>query len=502
MHIRTRPYCLLSALLGTVAATAACTPALAREATALPNVVLIFTDDQGYGDVGCYGARDLKTPNMDRLAAEGRRFTSFYVAQAVCTASRAALMSGCYPTRVSMAGALNHTSTVGSHPDEWLLPEMLKDRGYATIILGKWHLGTVPEFAPLQNGFDQFLGIPYSNDNTKYHPVLHATMPQLPFYDGTEVIERDPDQSLFTRRLTERAVAFIEAEKDRPFFLYMPHVMPHVPIFASDRFEGQSARGVYGDVIEELDWSVGQVLAALEKHGLDGQTLMIFMSDNGPFLSYGEHAGSSGLLREGKLTTFEGGVRTPCLMRWPGTIPAGTVCNAPAMTIDLLPTIAGLVGGRQPQRPIDGKDIQMLMTGDEDVASPHEALFFYAGGELQAVRSGCWKLHFEHDYLTVAGEPGRNGKPSNFDKLTPVSITQSGIYGIASRHGYTVAHTDLVLYHLEKDPGESHNLAADYPDVVERLAHLAEPVRRELGDSLTGSVGNAIRPAGDVATTK
>jgi arylsulfatase A-like enzyme len=494
----TRPNFLVCALLGVMLALAV-DHAHGRDESAPPNIVLIYTDDQGYGDVGCFGAADVKTPSMDRLATEGRRFTSFYVAQAVCTASRAALMSGCYPTRVSMAGALNHTSTVGIHPDEWLLPEMLKDRGYATIILGKWHLGTVPEFAPLENGFDQFLGIPYSNDNTKYHPVLHATMPPLPLYDGREVIEQDPDQALFTKRFTERAVAFIEAEKDRPFFLYIPHVMPHVPIFASGSFEGTSARGLYGDVIEELDWSVGQVLAALEKHGLDEQTLVIFMSDNGPFLSYGEHAGSSGPLREGKLTTFEGGVRTPCLMRWPGTIPAGTVCDAAAMTIDLLPTIAGLVGGTQPERTIDGEDIRPLLTGDETAASPHKALVFYAGGELQAVRSGRWKLHFEHDYLTVAGEPGRNGKPSNFDKLTPASITQSGIHGIASRHGYKVAHTPLALYDLEKDPGEQHNLATRHPDVVQRLASLAEPIRAELGDRLSGVVGTAIRPAGNVA---
>ena len=463
--------------------------------------MLIYTDDQGYGDVGCFGASDVKTPNMDRLAAEGRQFTDFYVAQAVCTASRAALMSGCYPTRVSMAGALNHTSTVGIHPDEWLLPEMLHEQGYASIILGKWHLGTVPEFAPLENGFDQFLGIPYSNDNTKYHPVLHASMPPLPLYDGTEVIEHDPDQALFTKRFTERALAFIEAEQDRPFFLYMPHVMPHVPIFASEGFVGQSARGLYGDVIEELDWSVGQVLESLAEHGLEENTLVILMSDNGPFLSYGEHAGSSGPLREGKLTTFEGGVRTPCLMRWPGKIPAGTVCDAAACTIDLLPTLTALVQGRQPERVIDGKDIRSLMFDEGPLSSPHEALFFYAGGELQAVRSGNWKLHFEHDYLTVAGPPGRGGKPSNFDKLQPASITQSGIHGIASRHGYKVAHTGLALFDLAKDPGERENLAAAHPEVVQRLAALAGPVRAELGDSLTGSVGTAIRPAGDIAAT-
>ena len=470
--------------------------------TQLPNIVLIFTDDQGYGDVGCFGATDVKTPNMDRLAKEGRQFTDFYVAQAVCTASRAALMSGCYPNRVSMSGALNHTSTVGIHPDEWLLPEMLKEKGYASIILGKWHLGTVKEFAPLPNGFDQFLGIPYSNDNTKYHPVLHATMPPLPFYDGEKVIEEDPDQAVFTRRFTERAVAFIEGNKDRPFFLYMPHVMPHVPIFASEKFVGTSARGLYGDVIEELDWSVGQVLDTLKKHSLDEKTLVIFMSDNGPFLSYGDHAGSNGPLREGKLTSFEGGVRTPCLMRWPGKIPAGTKCSEPAATIDLLPTITALVDGRMSERKIDGKDIRPLLFGEDGARSPHEALCFYAGGELQAVRSGDWKLHFEHDYLTVAGPPGRNGKPSNFENLKPESITQSVIHGIASRHGYKVAHIPLSLFNMTTDPGEQHNVADQHPEIVAQLTKLAEPIRAELGDKLTGTIGREVRAAGDVAGGK
>ena len=464
-----------------------------------PNIVLIFTDDQGYGDVGCFGATDVKTPNMDRLAKEGRRFTDFYVAQAVCTASRAALMSGCYPNRVSLSGALNHTSTVGIHPDEWLLPEMLKQKGYATAILGKWHLGTLPEFLPLNNGFDEFLGIPYSNDNTKYHPVLADSMPPLPLYDGRKVIELDTDQSQFTRRFTERAVSFIEANKARPFFLYVPHVMPHVPIFASDKFKGKSSRGLYGDVIEELDWSVGEILNTLSKHDLDKNTLVIFMSDNGPFLSYGDHAGSAGVLREGKLTSFEGGVRTPCLMRWTGTIPAATTCSEPAGTIDLLPTIVAIVDGKLSDRKIDGKDISPLILGTPDAKSPHDALFVYAGSELQAVRSGNWKLHFAHDYLTVAGPPGRNGKPSNFENLKPASITQSGIQGIATRHGYSVAHTDLALFDMKTDPGETTNVAEQHPEVVARLSKLADGIRSELGDGITGTEGIEIRAAGDVA---
>jgi arylsulfatase len=484
-------------LLAFIAAMATTWNSLANAVEAKsPNVVLIFSDDQGYGDIGCFGAKDVRTPNLDRLAREGRKFTDFYVAQAVCTASRAALMTGCYPNRVSLSGALNHTSTTGIHAEELLLPEILKARGYATAIIGKWHLGTRPEFHPLNNGFDEFFGIPYSNDNTKYHPVLHASMPPLPLHDGRGVREEDPDQSLFTRRFTERAVSFIESQKDRPFFLYVPHVMPHVPIFASDQFAGRSQRGLYGDVIEELDWSVGKILTALDENQLASNTLVLFMSDNGPFLSYGNHAGSAARLREGKLTTFEGGVRTPCLMRWNGRIPADSECHEPACTIDLLPTLTALVGGEMPSKKIDGRDISPLLFDESAAKSPHEALVFYAGSELQAVRSGEWKLHFAHDYLMAAGPPGRDGKPSNFEKLTPASITQSGIHGIASRHGYQVAHTELALYHMQNDPGETTNVASQHPEVVTKLSRLAEPFREELGDALTKTAGKEIRAAG------
>ncbi|HKB38711.1 MAG TPA: sulfatase, partial [Gemmataceae bacterium] len=285
-----------------------------------PNVVLILADDQGYGDLGCYGAKDLRTPNLDRLAAEGTRFTNFYVAQPVCTASRAALLTGCYPNRVRMAGALNHTSPTGIHPQETLLSELFKKQGYATAIYGKWHLGMHGPFLPTRRGFDEFFGLPYSNDNGPLHPVTKG-IPALPFYENDRVAATDPDQSQFTKEFTGRAIRFIEKNKERPFFVYVPHVMPHVPIFASEKFKGTSQRGLYGDVIEELDSSVGEIMATLKKHNLDEKTLVIYASDNGPFLSYGEHAGSAGNLREGKLTTFEGGVRVPGIMRWPGQVP-------------------------------------------------------------------------------------------------------------------------------------------------------------------------------------
>ena len=307
-----------------------------------PNIVLIVGDDLGYGDVGCFGAADLRTPNLDRLAAQGTKFTSFYVAQGVCTASRAALMTGCYANRVGLFGALNHESDTGIADDELLLPELLKARGYATAIYGKWHLGHRPKFLPARHGFDEFYGIPYSNDNGPLHGSQKG-LPPLPLLENETQIGVDPDQSQFTAEFTRRAVSFIERRRERPFFLYVPHVMPHVPIFASEKFRGRSRRGLYGDAVEELDDSVGQIVDAVQRAGLNDRTLVIFTSDNGPFLSYGNHAGSAGPLREGKLTTFEGGVRTPCIVRWTGTVPAGRTSSVPISTIDLLPTIARLV---------------------------------------------------------------------------------------------------------------------------------------------------------------
>lgn len=462
-----------------------------------PNIVLIFADDLGYSDVGCFGAKDIRTPHIDRLATEGTRFTSFYVSQPVCTASRASLMSGCYANRIGLAGALNHTSKVGIHAKEVLLPELLQQRGYATAIFGKWHLGHRPEFSPLRNGFQEFFGIPYSNDNGPLHPVV-KTIPSLPLIDGEKTAELDPDQSQFTRRFTERACAFLAANKDRPFFLYVPHVMPHVPIFASEKFKGRSARGLYGDVVEEFDASVGEILAALKRLKLEDNTLVIFTSDNGPFLSYGEHAGTASPLREGKLTTFEGGVRTPCVMRWPQKIPVGRTCDEPVASIDLLPTLGKLAGAPLPKQPIDGLDVWPILSGQPDAKSPHESLLFFSGDELQAICSGDWKLHFAHDYLTVAGPPGKGGKPANFANMKPKSIEESGIRGIASRHGYEVRRIEASLFNLKADPGESSNVAMQNPDVVRRLEALGEKARAELGDSLTKRLGSGVRAAGRV----
>jgi arylsulfatase A-like enzyme len=437
------------------------------------NVVIILADDQGYGDAGCYGGKGFATPNLDRLAREGVRFTDFYVAQPVCSASRAALLTGCYPNRIGIQGALNDRSTHGISADEKTLAEVLKPRGYATAIYGKWHLGHRPKFLPTRHGFDDYFGLPYSNDMWPKHPT--DKFPDLPLIEGEKVVETNPDQTKLTTWYTERAVKFIEKNKDRPFFLYVPHNMPHVPLHVSDKFKGKSKLGLYGDVIMEIDWSVGEILAALKKHNIDGQTLLIYTSDNGPWLSYGNHAGSAGPLREGKSTTWEGGVRLPCLMRWPGHIPAGSVCREPAMTIDILPTVAKLAGAELPKHPIDGLDIWPLISGKPNAKSPHEAFYFYWDRHLQAIRSGRWKLHFPHSYSTLADKPGgKDGKPAL----------------------YTETETPLALYDLESDMGETMNVADKHPDVVRRLEALADKARANLGDSATKQKGNSVRPPG------
>jgi arylsulfatase len=461
-----------------------------------PNVVLIFADDLGYADVGCYGAKDIRTPHLDRLAAEGTRFTSFYVSQAVCTASRAALFTGSYANRVSMSGALNHTSTVGLHQNERLLSQTFKDRGYATAIFGKWHLGHQAPFLPTRRGFDEWLGIPYSNDNGPLHPTTKG-IPSLPLYHNEDVIEIDPDQSQFTARLTAAAVSFIERNRDKPFFLYVPHIMPHVPIFASAKFKGTSQRGLYGDVVQELDWGVGEIMAALKRLGLDEKTLVVFASDNGPFLSYGEHAGFAAPLREGKLTTFEGGMRVPCLVRWRGRVPAGRVSDEPWSTLDLNVTFTRLAGATPAKVKLDGADLLSLITGQPG-AKGREEFWFYSGEELHAVRVGDWKLHVPHEYLTVAAEPGRGGKPSNWANMKPQSIENSGIRGIASRHGYRVEKAGFALYNVRADPTETVDVAARHPDIVARLQTRIAAARADLGDTLTGAKGANVRPAGDV----
>jgi len=449
----------------------------ASEAAQTPNVVVIFTDDQGYGDLGCYGGEHVVTPHLDRLATQGMRFTDFYVAQAVCGASRAALLTGCYPNRIGIQGAPGPMATYGIHQRELLLSELLKHKGYATAAIGKWHLGHHVQFLPQQHGFDQYFGLPYSNDMWPFHPEAGTKFPDLPLIEGDRVINpkvTSEDQNMLTRWYTEHAIEFIKGHQEQPFFLYLAHSMPHVPLHTSNDFRGTTGLGMYADVIAEIDDSVGQVLATLQECGLDEKTLVIFSTDNGPWLSYGNHAGSAGPLREGKGTTFEGGVRVPCLMRWPGRIPSGTVCRELAATIDILPTIAGLVGAELPPHPIDGRDIWPLMSGLPDAKTPHETYLYYWGHELQAIRSGRWKLHFKHTYRSLTGTPGRDGKAGGYSEQT-----LSG-----------------ALYDLEADVGESRNVKAKYPDVMGRLHWLAEPARIELGDSARKITGVGFRGPG------
>ena len=438
-----------------------------------PNVVLVYADDLGYGDIGVYGARAIRTPAIDRLAAEGVRFTDFYVAQAVCSASRAALLTGAYPNRIGILGALMPSSTIGIADGETTLAELLKARGYATAIYGKWHLGHLPPFLPTRHGFDDYLGLPYSNDMWPNHPEK-MRFPPLPLYSGDAVLTINPDQSQLTGEYGRRAAAFIEKNRERPFFVYLAHNMPHVPIFASSRFRGRSKQGLYGDVIEEIDDSVGLVLATLRRLELERDTLVVFASDNGPWLSYGDHAGSAGPLREGKGTAFEGGVRVPFVARWPGRIPAGSVVREPAMTIDVLPTIAHLVGAPLPERPIDGLDMAPLLLGEAGARSPHDTLLFYYGTELRAIRSGRFKLVLPHRSQTLDGPAGTGGQPG---KYRPQDVPQA-------------------LYDLVADIAETTDVAAAHPDVVTRLRAAAEKARDDLGDSLTNRTGRGVREPG------
>jgi arylsulfatase A len=448
-----------------------------------PNIVIILADDMGYADIGVYGAKGFETPNLDRMAKEGRRFTDFHVSQPVCSASRAALLTGCYSNRIGINGALGPSDRHGISEREMTLAQLVKQKGYATAIYGKWHLGHHLPFLPSRHGFDDYLGLPYSNDMWPHHPELKkGTFPGLPLIEGERVIQLNPDQSQLTTWYTERAVKFIEKNKDKPFFLYVPHAMPHVPLHVSNKFKGKSKKGLYGDVIMEIDWSVGEILGALKKHKIDDNTLVIFTSDNGPWLSYGNHSGSSTPLREGKLTTWEGGTRMPCIARWPGKIPAESVCKDLAMTIDLFPTIAKLIGADLPAHKIDGLDIWPLFAGEANAKNPHDAYYFYfENSQLQAVRSGPWKLILPHEYRTLGKAPaGRDGVPAR----------------------YQIVKVGLELYNLDDDIGEMHNVAQKNADIVKRLQGYAETARADLGDSLTNRLGAGVRLPGRVLEVK
>ncbi len=456
--------------------------------SALPNIVIVFTDDQGYGDLGTFGASGFQTPYLDQLAGEGMRFTQFYVGQAVCSASRAALMTGCYPNRIGITGALFPTSNHGINAEETTIAEMLRPLGYVTGIFGKWHLGHHEAFLPLQHGFDEYFGIPYSNDMWPVDfdgtPVTDTAIrkgqyPPLPLVEGNEIVERVAslaDQDQLTTRYTQRAVDFIHRHQSQPFFLYVPHSMPHIPLGVSDKFRGKSQQGLYGDVMMEIDWSVGQIMETLEELGLQENTLVMFMTDNGPWLNFGNHAGSTGGLREGKGTTYEGGQRVPCIMRWPKKIPAGKVNHQLATTMDILPTLAELTGATLPDRNIDGLDISSLLMGN-NTSSPRETLYYYYHrNDLEAVRYQQWKLVLPHvttqSYRRVL--PGNDGWPGPYNKDT----------------------TGLALYDLRRDPGEAYDVQELYPEVVDMMQDLANQAREDLGDNLTGVEGKNVRKPG------
>jgi len=433
-----------------------------------PNVILIITDDQGWVDLGSYGSDNLFTPHLDNLAINGLRFTDFYSVAASCSPSRAAFLTGMYPQRVGLPNVLMPQSKRGLHLQERTLAEMLKELGYATAIFGKWHLGHDSLHLPLSHGFDEYFGIPYSNDMTPdaiKNPNPYARQhPPIPLVEGFSTIESEPDQSLLTQQYTERALAFIEANRENPFFLYMPHTFPHVPLFVSDPFKGRSGAGLYGDVIMEIDWSVGQIMETLYQHGLTQNTLVIFSSDNGPWLIKGTHSGQVGPLREGKGTTFEGGHRVPMIMSWQGVITPG-VTNAVSSSMDIMPTIAEINQAPSGPFPFDGQSLMGVISGG---VSPHEALFFYHIYELQAVRSGPWKLHVPHRYRTI-------------DEATMSTPTFQGAYSQDS--------IPLSLFHLESDIGESINLASTHPDIVNQLMGYLDEMRKDLGDALKGEEG-------------
>lgn len=459
-----------------------------------PNVVLIFMDDMGYGDLTCFGAPSgYRTPNIDRLAAGGLRFTHFYSAQAVSTASRAGLMTGCYPNRIGLTGAISHRARHGINENEMTMAELLKQKGYATGMVGKWHLGHLKPFLPLQNGFDDFLGLPYSNDMWPVHYEGYAFDPEsageakpddyppLPLIDCNDTVgymKNLADQDGLTTRYTERAISFIRKNRNDPFFLYFAHSMVHTPLAVSKKFQGKSGQGRFGDVMMEVDWSVGEIVKTLDELGLTSNTLVIFTSDNGPWLNFGAHAGNTAGLREGKGVSFEGGQRVPCIMKWPAVIPAGTVTGQLASTIDIFPTLATITGTSMPVHIIDGVNILPILQGDFECEPRTAFYYYYNRNSLEAVRQGNWKLVLPHTYRSYVGVlPRDDGKPGP----------------------YANAECGELLYDLRWDPGERYDVKELYPEMVAKLRKLADEARSDLGDDLTGAEGKNRRSPGKIS---
>jgi len=442
-----------------------------------PNIIFILTDDLAYADLSSYGSEFIDTPNLDKMADDGLKMTSYYAPQAVCSASRAAILTGCYPNRLGISGAFGPKSKRGINPDELLLSEMLQSNNYKTGIFGKWHLGDAEKFMPTNHGFDEFYGILFSNDMWPFHPERPQDYPNdLMLYRNDKPVQALIDQSDLTKNITDESIRFIEENKNNQFFLYIAHPQPHVPLFASKEFQGSTGEGLFADVISEIDFSVGRVIEALEKNNLSENTIVVFTSDNGPWLSYGDHAGSSGIFREGKGTAWEGGQRVPCIIKYPKEIMPKTIIDEPVMGIDWMPTFSFLTGSKLSENKIDGKNIWPLITQKEK-KSPHQELYFYyRQNELHAVRSGDWKLYFPRTYRSL------NGK-------------QGGKDGMPVKYEYNQVKSNE-LYNLIVDPRELSNVYSENMEIAKRLEEIGERARNELGDKLTSREGVGVREIG------
>ncbi|WP_409150223.1 sulfatase [Sphingobacterium sp. BS-2] len=460
-----------------------------------PNIILVFMDDLGYGDLGVTGALGYHTPVLDRMANNGIRFTNFLVPQAVCSASRSALLTGNYPNRMGISGAFMPSAGVGLNPDEITMAEMLKSKGYSTQIIGKWHLGSELEFLPTKQGFDSYYGIPYSNDmwpvgfdgkpaKPDSYVAKYPVLPLLEVKAGQNLpdtvmkINNLEDQAVLTENYTEKAVDFINANKNKPFFLYLAHSMTHVPIAASKKFRGTSEQGLFGDVMHEIDDSMGQILHALKSNGLSDNTIVIFTSDNGPWLNFGNHNGSSGGFREGKGASWEGGQRVPCIIYWPDKIKEGRINNNLTSSMDIFATVAELIDYKDNPNQIDGISFLSQIKDPKSATSRKSMYYYYNQNDLEAVRFENWKLVLPHKSRSYEGIlPGNDGFGGNYKEHEVKTME---------------------LYDLRRDPGERYNVIEQNPEVLEKLLEIADEARRDLGDNLTKSEGQNRRPLGRI----
>ncbi len=443
-----------------------------------PNIIIVFIDDMGFGDVGFNNPAINYTPNLDFLASKGVHLTNFYVSQAVCTASRSSFLTGCYANRIGMGGAIDHKSVIGLNPEETTIAEMLKAKGYATAAFGKWHLGFQPGFLPTKQGFDQFYGIPYSGDMWPKHPENPNYYPPLPLYENEKIIDTVEEQSWFTSTFTQKATNYITNHKDQPFFLYLAHPLPHVPLFVSEKFKGSTGKGLYADVIHEIDASIGAILQSIRANGIEENTLLIVTSDNGPWLSYGNHSGVTAGLREGKGTSWEGGVRTPFVAYWKSVLPEGKKLSDPIMSIDILPTLANLTGASLPIKKIDGISIWERLNGSKKSVTERPLFFYYNKNDLEAMRWKQWKLYFPHSYRTMEGQaPGADGQPGKYRMIKMETME---------------------LYDLSKDPFERKNVITKNRKLLRKMEAMAAGIRREIGDNLLNITGSENRPSGRI----